>query len=113
MKTMTYIINWLIVFLCFYASGSVVRPLCNIVFALQRRPGGYDYTLVHIDGEPWIPLGILLFWGIATVFFRVKDSVERRQFHTSASIFLGLLVFFLEVIRNVAHFYKDPMTPNF
>ena len=82
----------------------------RILFAIETM-GVRGYSQLFIGGASPVPFWTLVFWGIVTIFFRLKDSPERRQFHTSASIFLGLLLFFLTVILGVAPFYKDITTP--
>jgi len=108
MKTATYITNWLIVCLLWYASMIIVPALMHIIFAIKiMGSGGHGQLL--IGGVSLVPFWTLVFWGIVTIFFRLKDSPERRQFHTSASIFLGLLLFFLTVILCVAPFYREEL----
>ena len=98
MRIATYIINWLIVCLGCLTSWEFLRLFVPWgIFALGDAPLP-DITLILLKNL-WILWVVPLVWGIVTVFFlRLKASAEKQTFHFSASVFLGLFVFFICVL---------------
>jgi len=98
MRIATYIMNWLIVCLCCFASWGFMGMLLSFVgFVTDGAPLPTVTTILF--NNPWILWTVPLVWGIVTVFFlRLKASAEKQTFHFSASVFLGLFVFFICVL---------------
>ena len=108
MRIATYITNWLIVCLFCFAGNSAMYPLYNRF--VQYPSAGLERPPLPANSEfcldnPWILWAVPLVWGIVTVFFLcLKNSTEKLMFHLSASILLGLFVFFMHAIGGIFPF---------
>ena|GEM_PF-6181134 len=104
MKTITYIINWLIVCLCCCVSGMVLCIFeCIADFYLEGQT--FPAITQTLLGNPWILWTVPVTWGIVTVCFLLSGkSPEKMMFHISTSILLGLLITFIHIIAGILPF---------
>jgi len=92
-----------------------MKPLRNYIIDYPRPelegwrlPANSEMLLYN----PWILWAIPLAWGIVTVcFLCFKNSSEKLTFHLSASILLGLFIFFMHAIGGIFPFI--PMAVGF
>jgi len=104
MKITTLILNCLTV--CVGCLTSLVLTVASIKLACcllegKSLPGATIFCYNNI----WILWAAPLVWGIATIlFFIKKNTPEKINLHTSASIFLGLFLFFIYTVAAILPF---------
>ena len=104
MRIATYIMNWLIVCLCCCASAMFMLMFSELAHYLLDGQAIPIITGKLLNNK-WILWVIPLGWGIVTGFFLyLKHSAEKLTFHISASVFLGLFVFFIYIIWMIIPF---------
>ena len=95
MKIATLLLNWLIVCAGCFTGYLAIALLLNWnryeMFEGKSLPPISQFCLQN----DWLLWVVPLTWGIATIVFYFRNNTpEKTNLHTSASVFLGLLVFF-------------------
>ena len=104
MKTTAFILNWLVVCVCCLASSMMNMIVKGLAYLFLDGKAMPSITVFFLNNA-WLLWAILLSWGVATVCLRIKKcAVDILPFHTSASVFLGLLVFLLHFMAGILPF---------
>ena len=108
MKTITLILNWLVVCVFCKASHMGFNVGLDYACSLEALEGMSLPSITNFCYyNMWILWTVPLVWGIATIFlFARKNTSEKTYLHTSASVFLGLFLFFTYALASVLPLIK-------
>jgi len=106
MTIATLFLNWLIVCVFCMISMFITNPLPDLyqnLFEGQALPPITNLLIYN----PWKLWKVPLIWSIATIILLfTKNTQEKTLLHTSASILLGLCVFFIVIMAATLPFVQ-------